>query len=82
MIDIHNIYFTSKHTTIYKAEERVWTKEQQEGQIKKDDMVIYLPKFRITNSMILMSLLRKLEFLTKSKSKYKSSVFQPLSSIH
>jgi hypothetical protein len=38
-------------------------------------MVIYLPKFRITNSMILMSLLRKLEFLTKSKSKYKSSLF-------
>jgi hypothetical protein len=43
-------------------------------------MRIYLPKFRIANSVIPTSLLRKFELLTKANSK--SCLFQPLSSIH
>jgi hypothetical protein len=65
VVDIQNIYSTSKHTIIYKVEAWVWAKEQQEIQTTKDDMVIHLPKFRITNSMIPTSLLRKLKVPTK-----------------
>jgi hypothetical protein len=43
-------------------------------------MVICLPKFRITNSVILTSLLKKLELLTKANSKM--CLFQLLSSLY
>jgi hypothetical protein len=43
-------------------------------------MVICLPKFRITNSVIPMSSLRKLELLTKDN--FKLDLFQQLSSLH
>jgi hypothetical protein len=40
MIDIHNIHYTNKHITIYKAEAQIWTREQGEKQTKEDDIPV------------------------------------------
>jgi hypothetical protein len=80
MIDIRNIHYTNKHTTIYNSEAQIWTREQIRKQTKEDDTMIYLPKFKITNPVIPTSLLRKFELLTKINSK--PGLFQPLSSIY